>query len=148
MTRDKLRLLDECFVFQTSGRFDLLVEEHDPYAQLGAADVDGALRRAIERAEGVIAVVGRVGSGKSSLIAAAGDGLDEGFVPLRVSVIGIEAEDPVAFIRHAITEIRDLPEVHLPQHEQKILDRAAAERRSQGHAREVRAGFELVQDTS
>jgi len=143
LTRETLSLLDDRFTFQTSGRFDLLIDEHVPYPQLGAADVDGALRKAIERAEGVIAVVGRVGSGKSSLIAAVADGLDEGFVPLRVSVIGIEAGDPVAFIRHAITEIRDLPQIHLTQHEERALDRAAAEHRTTGRAHQLRAGGEL-----
>lgn len=142
--RDALRSLDEHFAFQTSGRFDLLSAEHVPYSRLGAPDVDRALRRSIERAEGVISVVGRIGSGKSSLIAAVTDSLDEGFVPLRVSVIGVEAADPAAFARHAITEVRDLPEVHLTAHEERALDRAAAQRIAQGSSRELRAGFEVA----
>ena len=93
--------------------------------------MDGALRRSIERAEGVTTVVGRMGSGKSSLIAAVADSLEEGFLPLRVSVIGVEAGDPAAFARHAITEIRDLPEAQLTRHETHALDRATAEHRTQ-----------------
>jgi hypothetical protein len=97
--RDTLQTLDDEFAFQTSGRFDLLAGEHVAYTTLGAPDVDGALRRSIERAEGVTTVVGRMGSGKSSLIAAVADSLEEGFLPLRVSVIGVEAGDPAAFAR-------------------------------------------------
>ena len=127
--RKLLQRLDAEFVFQTSGRFDLLAGGHVPYSTLGARDVDGALRRGIERAEGVITVVGRMGSGKSSLIAAVADGLDEGFVPLRVSVIGVEAGKPAAFARHAMTEIRDLPQARLTAHEKQAVERATAERR-------------------
>jgi ABC-type transport system involved in cytochrome bd biosynthesis fused ATPase/permease subunit len=115
--RDLLQVLDDEFAFQTSGRFDLLADEHVPFARLGAADVDAALRRSIERGEGVTTVVGRIGSGKSSLIAAVANSLDEGFLPLRVSVIGVEAGDPAAFARHAITEIRDVPDAQLSRHE-------------------------------
>jgi hypothetical protein len=129
--RAALETLDRQFAFQTSGRFDLLVGEHVPYSELGAPDVDGALRRSIERAEGVITVVGRMGSGKSSLIAAVADSLEEGFLPLRVSVIGVEAGDPAAFARHALIEIRELPATHLTRHETRALDRAGAERRTQ-----------------
>ena len=142
--RELLERLDAEFVFQSSGRFDLLAEEHIPYSQLGARDVDGALRRSIERAEGVVTVIGRMGSGKSSLIAAVTASLDEGFVPLRVSVIGIEASKPPAFARHAITEIRDLPDARLTEHERRVLDRATAERRKRGTSRELRAGFEIA----
>jgi hypothetical protein len=110
---------------------------------LGAADVDGELRKSIEAGEGVITVIGRMGSGKSSLIAAVANTLDEGFVPLRVSVIGVEAGDPAAFARHAITEIRDLPETQLVRHEKLALDRAAAEHRTKSASRELRAGFEI-----
>jgi type II secretory pathway predicted ATPase ExeA len=101
--RDLLERLDREFAFQTSGRFDLLAEEHIAYSTLGAPDVDLALHKGIERAEGVITVIGRMGSGKSSLIAAVADSLDEGFVPLRVSVIGVEAGEPAKFVRHAMT---------------------------------------------
>ena len=142
--RDTLQTLDDEFAFQTSGRFDLLAGEHVAYTTLGAPDVDGALRRSIERAEGVTTVVGRMGSGKSSLIAAVADSLEEGFLPLRVSVIGVEAGDPAAFARHAITEIRDLPETQLTRHEAHALDRAAAEHRTQIATRELRAGFEIA----
>lgn len=106
--------------------------------------MDGALRRSIERAEGVTTVVGRMGSGKSSLIAAVADSLEEGFLPLRVSVIGVEAGDPAAFARHAITEILDLPEAQLTRHEAHALDRAAAEHRTQIATRELRAGLEIA----
>jgi hypothetical protein len=142
--REVLQRLDDGFAFQTSGRFDLLAGEHVAYTVLGAADVDDALRRSIERAEGVTTVVGRMGSGKSSLIAAVAESLDEGFLPLRVSVIGVEAGDPAAFARHAITEIRDLPEARLNRHEARALDRAAAEHRTQTATRELRAGFEIA----
>jgi len=142
--RDTLQTLDQEFAFQTSGRFDLLAGEHVAYTVLGAPDVDDALRRSIERAEGVTTVVGRMGSGKSSLIAAVAESLDEGFLPLRVSVIGVEAGDPAAFARHAITEIRDLPEAHLTRHEAHALDRATAEHRTQIATRELRAGFEIA----
>jgi Cdc6-like AAA superfamily ATPase len=141
---EALRRLDEQFAFQTSGRFDLLAGDHVPYRVLGARDVDETLRRAIERGEGVISVVGRMGSGKSSLIAAVTNALDEGFVPLRVSVIGVEAGDPPAFARHAITEIQDLPEIALARHEAQALQRAAAERTSTSHTRELRAGFRIA----
>lgn len=144
MMRDTLQTLDHEFAFQTSGRFDLLAGEHVPYSMLGAPDVDGALRRSIERAEGVTTVVGRMGSGKSSLIAAVTDSLEEGFLPLRVSVIGVEAGDPAAFARHAITEIRDLPEAQLTRHEAHALDRATAQHRTQAANRELRAGFEIA----
>jgi Cdc6-like AAA superfamily ATPase len=142
--RSALQALDDEFAFQTSGRFDLLVGEHVAYSEFGAPDVDGALRRSIERAEGVTAVVGRMGSGKSSLIAAVTDSLEEGFVPLRVSVIGVEAGNPAAFARHAITEIRDLPEAQLTRHEAHALDRMTSERRTQTATRELRAGFEIA----
>ncbi len=142
--RDTLLTLDHEFAFQTSGRFDLLAGEHVAYSVLGAPDVDGALRRSIERAEGVITVVGRMGSGKSSLIAAVTDSLEEGFLPLRVSVIGVEAGNPAAFARHAITEIRDLPEAQLTRHEAHVLDCATAEHRTQIAIRELRAGFEIA----
>lgn len=141
--REALEELYRQFAFQTSGRFDLLPGDHLPYAVLGAPDVDGDLQRCIERGEGAISVVGRMGSGKSSLIAAVADGLDEGFVPLRVSVIGVEARDPAAFARHAIAEIRDLPDAQLTRHEQLALDRAAAERRTITSERELRVGFTI-----
>ncbi|HTC71341.1 MAG TPA: hypothetical protein VK655_00535 [Solirubrobacteraceae bacterium] len=142
--RDTLQALDAEFAFQTSGRFDLLAGEHVAYSTLGAPDVDGTLRRSIERGEGVTTVVGRMGSGKSSLIAAVANSLDEGFLPLRVSVIGVEAGDPAAFARHAITEIRDVPAAQLTHHEAQALDRASAEYRSQTSTRELRAGFEIA----
>ena len=142
--RDALETLAAEFAFQTSGRFDLLASEHVPYSAMGASDVDDALRRSIERGEGITTVVGRMGSGKSSLIAAVANSLDEGFLPLRVSVIGIEAGDPAAFARHAITEIRDVPEAQLARHEERALDRASAERRTQTTTRELRAGFEIA----
>jgi hypothetical protein len=142
--RDTLQTLDAGFAFQTSGRFDLLADEHVAYSTLGAPDVDGALRRSIERGEGVITVVGRMGSGKSSLIAAVANSLDEGFLPLRVSVIGVEAGDPAAFARHAITEIRDIPDAQLTRHETQALDRASAEHSSQTTTREIRAGCEIA----
>ena len=138
-----MQALDDSFAFQTSGRFDLLAGEHVPHATLGAEDVDRELRRSIERGEGVTTVVGRMGSGKSSLIAAVTDSLDEGFVPLRVSVIGVEAGDAAAFARHAITEIRDLPDVHLSRHESHALNRATAERETRTVTRELRAGFKI-----
>lgn len=141
--RDILQELDDRFAFQTSGRFDLLANEHIGYAALGASDVDATLTRSIERAEGVITVVGRMGSGKSSLIAAVANGLDEGFLPLRVSVVGVEAGDPGAFARHAITELRELTELQLAAHEARALDRAAASGRTQLTTRELRAGFEI-----
>jgi len=141
--RDALDRLFREFAFQTSGRFDLLPVDHLPYAELGAPDVDGDLRRRIERGEGVISVIGRMGSGKSSLISAVAAGLDEGFVPLRVSVIGVEAGDPGAFARHAIAEIRDLPVTELTRHEEKALERATAERRATASERELRAGFRI-----
>lgn len=65
--RPALETLDRERAFQTLGRFDLLPGDHLPYAELGAPDVDGALRSAIEAGEGVIAVVGRIGSGKIQL---------------------------------------------------------------------------------
>jgi|ERR1022692_3410573 Tfp pilus assembly pilus retraction ATPase PilT len=99
--REALQTLDDEFAFQTSGRFDLLAGEHVAYTALGAPDVDGALRRSIERAEGITTVVGRMGSGKSSLIAAVADSPEEGFLPLRVSVIGVEAGDPTTFGAHS-----------------------------------------------
>lgn len=142
--RDELQILDREFAFQASGRFDLLAGEHVAYSTLGAEDVDAALFRSIERAEGVTTVIGRMGSGKSSLIAAVSDSLDEGFLPLRVSVIGVEAGDPAAFARHMIAEIRDIPDASLTQHEQKALDRATAEQRSQSSSRELRVGFQLA----
>lgn len=141
---DALQRLDAQFAFQTSGRFDLLAGDHVPYRDLGAPDVDRALQHSIERGEGVITVVGRMGSGKSSLIAAVADALDEGFVPLRVSVIGIEAGDPAAFARHAIAEIQDLPDVALTRHETHALARAGAERTSTRTTRELRAGFRVA----
>jgi hypothetical protein len=61
--RDTLQTLDDEFAFQTSGRFDLLAGEHVAYTVLGAPDVDGALRRSIERAEGVTITCGSVGAG-------------------------------------------------------------------------------------
>ena len=61
-----------------------------------------------------------------------------------MSVIGVEAGDPAAFARHAITEIRDLPETQLTRHEAHALDRAAAEHRTQIATRELRAGFEIA----
>ncbi|MHB1539656.1 MAG: hypothetical protein ACYCUM_14715 [Solirubrobacteraceae bacterium] len=139
-----LQTLDERFAFQTSGRFDLLAGDHVPYRDLGAPDIDGALRRSIERGKGVITVLGRMGSGKSSLIAAVADALDEGFVPLRVSVIGVEAGDLAAFARHAIAEIRDLPDTALTRHETQALARPAAEHTSTGRTRELRAGFQVA----
>jgi hypothetical protein len=145
--RDVLQRLDDEFAFQTSGRFDLLPGDHVAYAALGAPDVDGELRRSIDRGEGVITVVGRMGSGKSSLIAAVADSLDEGFLPLRVSVIGVEAGNPAAFARHAITEIRDIPDAQLTRHENQALDRATADRRTQTTTRELRAGFEIAAGT-
>ena len=103
--RQALEMLDGESAFQTLGRFDLLPGDHLPYLDLGAADVDGELRKGIEAGEGVISVIGRMGSGKSSLIAAVANALDEGFVPLRVSVIGVEAGDPAAFALRAGFEI-------------------------------------------
>ncbi len=72
------------------------------------------------------------------------DGLDEGFVPLRVSVIGVEAGKPAAFARHAMTEIRDLPQARLTAHEKQAVERATAERRERETRRELRAGFEIA----
>jgi Cdc6-like AAA superfamily ATPase len=144
MMRDHLVALDERFAFRTSARFDLLAMDHVPYAALSARDPEGALARAIERGEGVIAVTGRMGSGKSSVIAAVTDGLDEGFVPLRVTVVGVEAGSPPAFARHAMVEIRDLPEADFDRHERLALTRATAVEQSRARSRELRAGFTIA----
>jgi Cdc6-like AAA superfamily ATPase len=144
--RETLETLDGEFAFQTSGRFDLLAGEHVPYTALGASDVDADLARAIERAEGVITVVGRMGSGKSSLIASVADGLTEEFLPLRVSVVGVEVSDAAAFARHSITEIRDSPVAQLSRHEERALNRATAQRETRGRSstRELRAGLRIA----
>lgn len=145
--RQVLEDLSDRFVFHTSPRFDLLPNDHVPYVTLGASDVDSLLRRAIERAGGVIAVVGRMGSGKSSLIASVAENLDAGFVPLRVSVIGIEAGDAAAFARHAITEISGLPDAALTKREERALARASASGRTESRSRELRAGFSVSAGT-
>jgi Cdc6-like AAA superfamily ATPase len=142
--RDELLRLDRELAFQTSARFDLLASDHVPHVELGARDVEGAVERAIAKGEGVIAVTGRMGSGKSSVLAAVTDGLDEGFVPLRVSVVGVEAGSPVAFARHAIQEIVSLPHVSFTKHEARALERAAAREQRVARGRELRAGFEIA----
>lgn len=144
MTRDVLTALDRELAFQTSARFDLLAETHVGLAQLGAADIEAQLQRAIEKAEGVIAVTGRIGAGKSSVIASVATALNEGFVPLRVSVVGVEAGDPAAFARHAMIEIRDLPDTRLTDHERRALERDTALARTTEERRELRAGFEIA----
>jgi hypothetical protein len=143
MMREALELLAERFAFHTSARFDLLAIDHVPYADLSPRDVEGTLRRAIERAEGVVAVTGRMGAGKSSVIASVTNDLDEGFVPLRVSVVDAEAGSPTAFARHAIVEISMLPQTELGKHERLALERATAERRMVDRVRELRAGFSI-----
>jgi Cdc6-like AAA superfamily ATPase len=142
--REHLASLDREFAFQTSARFDLLANGHVPHAALGARDIEGSVVRALEKGEGIIAISGRMGSGKSSLIAAVIQMLDEGFVPLRISVVGVEAEAPVAFARHVIQEIRDLPETHLTRHERSVLERATAISSTRKHHRELRAGFRIT----
>jgi hypothetical protein len=144
VNRDVLARLDREMAFQTSARFDLLAETHVPLAQLGGPDLEAQFAQAIAKAEGVIAVTGRIGSGKSSLIAAVSDTLNEGFVPLRVSVVGIEAGQPAAFARHAMIEIRDLPETRLTGHERRALARDTAMVRTTERRRELRAGFEIA----
>ena len=141
--REHLVALDERFAFSTSLRFDLLAAQHVPHLVLGARDVEGAVARAIERAEGVTVVTGRIGSGKSSVLAAVTDGLDEGFVPLRVSVVGVEAGDPAAFARHAIREIGMLPDTQLTSHERHALARATATEAMDARWRELRAGLSI-----
>lgn len=142
--REHLVELDREFAFQTSARFDLLAVDHVGHVDLGAEDVEGALTAAIEKGEGVVAVTGRMGAGKSSVIAAVTDQLDEGFVPLRVTVVGVDAGDPVAFARHAIQEVCDLPEARLTEHERRALTRATATERTTGRSRELRAGFAVT----
>ena len=141
--REHLVALDERFAFSTSLRFDLLAAQHVPHGVLGARDVEGTVARAIERAEGVTVVTGRIGSGKSSVLAAVTDGLDEGFVPLRVSVVGVEAGDPAAFARHAIREIGMLPDTQLTSHERHSLARATATEAMDARWRELRAGLSI-----
>lgn len=130
--------------FQTSARFDLLATTHVALGELGAPDVEDQLARAIAKAEGVIAVTGRTGSGKSSLLSAVTAGLNEGFVPLRVSVVGVEAGDPAAFARHAMIEVRDLPATRLGDHERRALERDTAIARTSERRTELRAGFEIA----
>lgn len=142
--RETLLKLDRELAFQTSARFDLLAGDHVPHVELGARDVEGSISRAIAKGEGVITITGRMGSGKSSVLATVTEGLDEGFVPLRVSVVGVEAGSPVAFARHAIQEIRSLPDVSFRKHETRALQRAAAHERRIGRGRELRAGFEIA----
>ena len=60
--------LDRELAFQTSARYDLLAATHVAHVELGAPDLEEQLGRAIAKAEGVIAVTGRIGAGKSSLI--------------------------------------------------------------------------------
>jgi adenylate kinase len=142
--RQHLIALEERFAFRTSARFDLLALDHVPYSELGSKDLEGTLARAIEKGEGVIAVTGRMGSGKSSVIAAVTDGLDEGFVPLRVTVVGVEAASVPSFARHALVEIRDLPDADLDRHERTALERASATKRISERSRELRAGFRIA----
>jgi hypothetical protein len=144
MTREALVSLDRELAFQTSARYDLLAATHVAYAELGAPDLEEQLGRAIAKAEGVIAVIGRIGAGKSSLISAVTSGLNEGFVPLRISVVGVEAGDPAAFARHAMLEIRDLPETRLAEHERRALARDTALARTAERRTELRAGFEIA----
>lgn len=142
--RDHLVELEQGFAFQTSARFELLAASHVSHSDLGARDIEGALRRAIDHGEGVVTVAGRMGSGKSSVVAAVIDSLDEGFVPLRVSVVGVEAGDPPQFARHVLREVNDLPEAQLSQHEQRALQRASADGRTVSRRRELRAGFGIA----
>lgn len=142
--RSHLLELERGFAFQTSARFELLAASHVSHSDLGARDIESALARAIERGEGVITVAGRMGSGKSSVIAAVIDSLDEGFVPLRISVVGVEAGDPSAFARHVLREVDGLPETDLSRHEQRALERASAQQRTSRRERELRAGFKIT----
>lgn len=142
--RQHLLTLDERFAFQTSARFDLLAHDHVPHAALGARDIEATIARAIDKGEGVVAITGRMGSGKSSAIAAVTSNLDEGFVPLRVTVVGVDAGNPLVFARHAIQEISDLPEASLARHERLALERATAQQRTRKRRRELRAGFSVT----
>jgi hypothetical protein len=144
VTRANMVALDRELAFQTSARYDLLAATHVALAELGAPDLEQQLARAIAKGEGVIAVTGRIGAGKSSLISAVTSGLSEGFVPLRVSVVGVEAGDPAAFARHAMIEIRDLPATRLAEHERRALERSTAVERTTERRTELRAGFEIA----
>jgi len=111
--------------FKPVARFDLLANEHVRLLELGAADVDDMLGRAIAKGSGVITVVGTSGSGKSSLIAYTAEHLPSDFVPIRISVSA--ATDAFAsvptFCRHCVDWLARMRFQELSEREHRAVER-------------------------
>ena len=129
-----LERLDAERAFLPRRRFDELVEDHVAFDDLNDR---GSTERDVERLivadEGVIAVVGPSGSGKSSVIAAVTTRLPERFAPVRVRVaaLGDEVRDPDAMVVHVLREVRQHAfGAQLTKEQRRTLEKATASRRT------------------
>jgi hypothetical protein len=126
-----LAALDREHAFHTTGRFELLASEHVPFVDMGAADVDGALRDAICADDGVVCVLGVSGAGKSSLIGGVTEQLAARYVPLRIPVATeTNAVTSVGgFCRHALERFTELDLEPITSRHQRAIERALATER-------------------
>lgn len=149
MSRALLESLDESRSFEATHRFADLTLFHVPFDELtGSPNTETALKATAEQG-GKLALVGRSGAGKSSVIASVLGPLVENLapelVPLRIPVAAESAEtatNPGAFARHVLrTVVRYSTEI-LDNEERQLLSRSAAHQiTNQGQERTKRASI-------
>lgn len=141
-----LEALDERRAFEATHRFTDLGSFHIPFDDLtGTGGTEGALKATAERG-GTVALTGRSGAGKSSVIASVlgplAEDLAVDLLPLRIPVAAEDAAtatDPGAFSRHLLrTVVRYSSEI-LSDDERRLLSRSAANQvSSEGSQRTAR----------
>jgi energy-coupling factor transporter ATP-binding protein EcfA2 len=142
MSRTSLEHLDESRAFEATHRFADLTLFHVPFDELtGSSSTEASLKSAADQG-GKVALIGRSGAGKSSVIASVLGPLVEDLapdlLPLRIPVAAESAEtatNPGAFARHVLrTVVRYSTEI-LDDEERQLLNRSAA-RQITDHGRE------------
>jgi ABC-type branched-subunit amino acid transport system ATPase component len=144
-----LESLDDARAFEATHRFADLGTFHVPFDELTASESTEAALKATAEQGGKLALIGRSGAGKSSVIASVlgplTEDLAEQIIPIRIPVAAEDAEtatNPGAFARHLLrTVIRYATEI-LSDEERQAAGRAAADRISrQGRQRTHRFTF-------
>lgn len=130
MSSAQLAALDAERAFRPRVRFHELAGDHVPFDELTCrSDTEAALRRAIEQDEGVIAVIGGSGAGKSSVIAAVAADLPERHLPLHIGVaaLGGAATDAVSFVQHVLREVTVQASAAMTGDQRSAIARASAD---------------------
>ena len=134
MTAEIVAAAADAWAFHPRGQFNQLALDHVAFDDLtGREAFESAALRDVTADTSAVAVVGPIGAGKSSLIAAVCGRLPESHVALRVPVTG--ADDPTHVSTLAALALSSaLSAVEMDHYQRSALERERADRVTQTHA--------------